>query len=106
MRAGNLRDRVTLQKSVNVKDDVGAVKKEWQDDKSFWANVIPLRGSETDTDNERTNEQYFKVRYRPRSDVQKQDRFKWNGYLLEIVTIPVDPSGRRSEHLVECRVIL
>lgn len=106
MRAGNLRDRVTLQQAVSTSSGRGEELQTWPDIDDFWAHVIPLSGSESDADHERTNEQRFKVRYRPRSDISKSDRLIWKGYTLEIITIPMDPTGRGNEHFVECRVIL
>lgn len=106
MRAGNLRDRVSLQKPTQTKDARGEVLTTWQGLTTFWANVIPLNGSESEADKERTNEQRFKVRYRPRKDVKQADRFEWQGYTLEIVTIPMDPTGRGNEQFVICRVIV
>lgn len=106
MRAGQLRDRVTLQKLSSTKSGRGEEIQSWVDGETFWANVIPLRGSESDNNHERTNEQFFKVRYRPRTDVEKSDRLTWKGYVLEIVTIPMDPTGRGNENFVECKVIL
>lgn len=106
MRAGHLRDRVTLQKHTQTQDARGEVLTTWADSSAFWAHVVPLRGSESEADKERTNEQFFKVRYRPRKDIQQADRFQWQGYTLEIITIPMDPTGRGNEQFVECRVIV
>lgn len=106
MRAGNLRDRVTLQVSVSVRNDYGEQVESWQDVSSFSAHVLPLSGSESDENHGKVNEQRYKVRFRPRKDVDVSKRFVWQGRVLEILTPPIDPYGRRDELNVTCKEVV
>lgn len=45
MRASDLRERMTLQKPVEVRTSTGGVRITWEDvDDEVWAAVTPLRG--------------------------------------------------------------
>lgn len=44
MRAGRLRDRLTLQAYVETKDAIGGTVQEWQDVRKVWAEVRGVSG--------------------------------------------------------------
>lgn len=46
MRAGELRDRVTIQQKTTSSDSEGMVTETWHDIATVWATILPIRGRE------------------------------------------------------------
>lgn len=46
MRAGKLRQRITLQEVTETRDAVGGIIQTWADVRKVWAQVEPLSGQE------------------------------------------------------------
>src|SRR5688500_2012536 len=102
MRAGTLRERVTIQASVPASDGKWGKVEQWQDVADTWANVKPLNGGESVKDQGVQSSLGFEVRIRFRSGVTSANRLVWRGRVLDIVSA-VDPDARRRELLITAR---
>jgi SPP1 family predicted phage head-tail adaptor len=70
MRAGTLRNRVSLQRPVVVKNDMGEViVDDWSEIAKVWAAIEPVKGSEYFTASEFRSHVITRIRIRWRPDV-------------------------------------
>lgn len=70
MRAGTLRYRVSLQRPVVLKNDVGEVIVDsWSEIAKVWAAIEPIKGSEYLTSSEFRSQVLTRIRIRWRADV-------------------------------------
>jgi SPP1 family predicted phage head-tail adaptor len=102
MRAGTLKDRLTLQRFAANTDATWGTTPGWAGTDGFWADVEPLGGSErTDNAGVQTTISH-RIRCRYRDDVTSKDRLLYRGRVLEIVSV-IDADGARRELLIEAR---
>lgn len=90
MKIGDLRQRITLQKSVKTADGHKGSTEQWQDLASMWASVVPLSGREYFSAHQIKAEVTHRVKVRYREDVTVQMRFKHrdrNLYIESIIDI-------------------
>lgn len=93
-QAGNIKHRVIIQKSEKARDGFGAVKENWIDFKSLWAEVYDRSGIQVFATNQIKNEKSTRVRIRFRDDIDESMRVIFRGKPYDIQSV-LDVSGDR-----------
>lgn len=88
--AGQLRDRITIQKMGDGKDDWGTPTHEWQEYAKVWANVRHPSGSESIRSGADTSIVKASVRIRYRRDIDAGMRIKHLGFDYDIEAVLPD----------------
>lgn len=101
IRAGLLRERVTLQRRADTPDGGGGVTAAWQDVATLWARVQPEKGSEILKADRLQNPQRYIVTLRWRADVTPEMRLLWAGRVFEIYSV-ANVDERRSGLQLVC----
>lgn len=97
MRAGTLRERVTLQKLVSDGGDADWAKsKAWVDGYRVWGSVQAEAGGESSKGDGVVSSVTYTIRVRYLPDVTSEWRGLWKDKTLDIVSV-IDPTGRRRE---------
>lgn len=104
MRAGDLRQRVTIQRRVETPNSFGALERSWEDVATVWAAVEPLQGREFFASKEMYSEVQYRVRMRYREGVEPTMRVLWNGLALDIKAV-IDVEARHRELQLMCGVV-
>lgn len=105
MQTGRLRERVTIQAESVTKGASGEELKEWGDEATVWAQVIPGASSERflASAGQRVAEVTHTVRIRFRTGITPKMRILWEtNRILEIISV-VDPDGRNSTTVLLCK---
>lgn len=88
MNAGELRDRITIERRVEVRDaDTGDITFTWGTYLQRWAKVVPDGGGEPMELNRQLTRNRYKVFMRHASTVNGTDRIKWMNRTLNIENI-------------------
>ncbi len=98
MRSGSLRHRVTLQKKTQTEGDRGGVLETWEDWKTVWAAIEPLRGDEYWSARQFSLEVTHRITIRYLAGVDSQVRVKFSDREFHITSI--QNPGERNEALV------
>lgn len=89
VRAGKLRNRVTLQSPVETQNDYGEAIVTWQDERTVYASIEPLQGREYLEARLQTQEISHRVRmrYQPDKALHPSWRIKYGSrvFLIESV---------------------
>ncbi len=102
MRAGALRNRVTIQAESFTKDTAtGENLSGWQDVCTVWAAVEPVRGREYFRNFETHSRQTIRVRIRYRPDITGDMRVKIGDDILYIHSV-INFENRNQELLLVC----
>ena len=106
IRAGLLRERVTIQEQVISRDEYGAEIITWGDVATVWASVLPTTGQErfVAAAQQQLATMSHEVRIRKREGLTREMRLLWLGRELDIENI-ADPTGRRAELVLRCREV-
>ena len=97
IRAGELRNYITLQAKIFTRDDTGGEVPEWQDrGVNIPAAVEPFRGRELMSAKAEESETTIRFRIRYRSDVISAWRILWEGQPYEIIDV-IDILGAHVE---------
>lgn len=106
MRAGMLRQRVTIQESTPTQNEVGEEIDNWSDVATVWASILPKSSVERFLSGavQVQAEITHGVRIRYRGDLTPMMRIVWENRYLYIETI-VDPDGRGFESVVLCKEV-
>jgi SPP1 family predicted phage head-tail adaptor len=100
MRAGQLRDKVTIQKITYSQDSYGGVTEAWSTHAAVWARVEYLTGSELFKAQQVNAQVKGRIRIRRRSDIEANMRVLFGSVYLEILAVyPADNMGRETEIL-------
>jgi len=85
--AGELRYRITLQKKIDITDNEGFTKPDWDDVATVWAAVENLHGREywEAAAIQAENTVKFTIRYRP--DVDQTMRIIFRGKVYNILSV-------------------
>ena len=102
MRAGTLRDRVTIQRELVTPDPRWGGTPGWTDVATVWAEVTPRKATERMKDGGIQSDISHVIRMRYRPDLESKDRVTWRGQTLEVEGV-IDVGGRRRELEVTCR---
>ena len=105
MRAGKLRERVTIQQKTLVSDGMGGQSETWATLATVWAAVKPniagAREAMTGAAGQVQARTVYEVRIRYRDDIDAKMRVLWRGNTLEIESVS-DPDQRQSESVLLC----
>ena len=102
MRAGRLRNRVTLQKSLGVPDSYGQPIRSWVNVVTVWAGVENINGREQYRAQAERAELTHLVLIRYRPDVGPVARVLYGSRVLDVESV-VDPDNRRQDLHLLCR---
>lgn len=100
MRAGDLRERITIQRLQTWQGKFGP-ESAWRDFAKTRASVTPTTATERASDKGIDSSARFTVKLRYRPGITSVDQFVWLGKVLDVVSV-VDPTGRRRELVCEC----
>lgn len=99
LNAGDLNQRITLQRPSAAKDALGQRVESWADVATVWAEAVPLRGREFFAAGAMQSEAVVRFRIRWRADVDGTLRVLWRGVPHAIVAEPMDVKG--GKHTLE-----
>lgn len=103
IRAGELRDRVTLQRFTTTLDPKWGAAPGWEAVDALWASVTPIGSKETFAQQGVSTSITHRVVIRYRADVTTKHRLIYRGSRkLDIVGVH-DPDGRRRELVIDAR---
>ena len=102
MLAGQLRQRVTIQKDTPTQDVYGQPVASWGTHLTRWASVEPLTGREafTAAQMQSTVTTRIRVRWSSGHGITPKMRVSWDGRLFEIDSVVEVGSGREELHLM------
>lgn len=107
MRAGRLRDRVTVQIPVHTRNDFYEEVTTWKADANFAAEVKDLNGKEYFDAQQISANISVQVICRYRFGIKPEYRLQTrSGRVLEIVAPPLDKTGKKREMLLLCKEII
>lgn len=92
--AGELRERVTVQRRSSTRDAIGGQIEIWQVRATLYAKVQPMSAGEQYRRSQLQAKADWKVTIRYNGDVLPTDRLSWRGKTLEIKGI-LNPDMRR-----------
>lgn len=105
MRAGNLRERVTIQTATESQNSYGEPVLSWSDTTTVWGELTPLMARAREAFALQAEALQAKAphqcRLRYRALSVKTNRLKVNGKIYEIEAV-LDPDGRDRETVVLC----
>lgn len=103
MRAGRLRQRITIRRKSVTRDNMGGEVVTWVDDDPIPAEAEPIRGREYVAlqQSESELEVRFRIRYQP--DITPDVRVVWRSTVYELVSPAIDVGGRKREMELMCR---
>lgn len=92
--AGELNERVTIQRRSSTRDAMGGQIETWQVRATLWARVQPMSAGEQYRRQQIQAKADWKVTIRYNGDVLPSDRLSWRGRTFEIKGI-LNPDMRR-----------
>lgn len=87
MQAGELRNRITIQKQVSTQDSFGQQVETWTDIATVWSNINPIAGREFFAAETVNSEITHKIRIRFRSDITPDMRVVYQSRMFFIQTV-------------------
>jgi SPP1 family predicted phage head-tail adaptor len=102
IRAGTLRERVTLSRLTSAEDARWGPTPTPSSYATVWAEVEPVRATERMQDGGIQSDISHVLRMRYRADVASKDRVTWRGRTLEVEGV-IDVGARRRELELTCR---
>ena len=108
MRAGRLRDRVTIENFTVTKDAIGGEVRTWATHKTRNCSIEPLNGKEFFAAQSESTEVEVKIRFRYESGLLNAkyrivDNRMSPQVIYDIESI-IDPSNRHQELIAMCKV--
>jgi SPP1 family predicted phage head-tail adaptor len=98
LRAGRLRERITIRRQGDVPDGKGGFTRDWTTvAEDLPAEVLAQSGREGLLVNTFQGTAAYKITVRYRTDLETHDQILWNGEELNIIAPPGDPWGKREE---------
>lgn len=82
--AGELDQRVTFRREVNVDDGMGGSSTTWEDVATVWAKVRPMSGTEREHSDRQNVQANYLIVIRPRSDIDESCIAVWKGTQFNI----------------------
>jgi len=105
MRAGRLRQRVTIQGKVVTQDTYGAEEITWTDVVTVWAAVEPLRGREFLEAQREGAEVTTRIVMRYRASVTPEMRVVFGDHTYDVLSV-IQVEERRRELQLMCRELI
>lgn len=78
MQAGDLKDRITIQRRTETKNAGGGLDISWTPVASVWAKVVSLNGRESVIGNVLQGTSLFDITIRFRADLEAGDQIVWS----------------------------
>lgn len=103
MRAGELRERITLQRNTPTRDGFGAEVPSWATVATVWAKVVATSGNEQINQSIGVATTVYSITIRARDDVDTNMRILYEGATLEIKAV-LD-SDETAALLLDCREV-
>lgn len=100
MRAGPLRNLVTIQRPATGQDDIGQPVTTWTDVATVWANIAHKSGLETIKADAPVSEVQASIRIRYRTDIDAGMRVTFGSTHYDIRAVMPDSTGREFTDLV------
>jgi SPP1 family predicted phage head-tail adaptor len=101
MRAGELRDRIEIQRATDTSDGAGGTLRQWAIHDVVWAKVVPGTGREFATAKQTMPALSHMVSIRYRSDLSPAMRIRRGSQILAIHST-ADVNSRGQELLILC----
>jgi SPP1 family predicted phage head-tail adaptor len=104
LRAGKLRHRLIFQSKTEARDSMGGTTITWEDDKTLYGAIWPLRGTEAITAQQLESEITCQIRVRYAADITPENRIQRGDSTtyFDIVSV-VNPDYRNRELILYCR---
>ena len=96
MRAGILRERITLEREVKEPAATNQMISKWVPHCEIWAEVRCTSSAVIDGDGFTVHGAVWKFFIRRRSDITSTMRVKWNGRIFQLEGPPVDWTNERN----------
>jgi SPP1 family predicted phage head-tail adaptor len=93
MRAGQMRDRITIQQRTVTRGAMGAPVDAWADVATVWAQFDPLRGREFFSSKQEQTENSVRFWIRYRAGIENKMRISFGGKYYDIEAV-IDVRGR------------
>lgn len=106
MNPGKLRHRITIQKPVEIKDDLNSPQIEWRDFTSCWASVEPISGREYILLQNTNSELTVRIKMRYISGITNGMRVKYGDRVFNIISPPIDLDERHRELHLMCSEVI
>ena len=108
MRAGKLRERITLLTFSTIRDEMGQPVETWTEGPTLWADVRAISGRELLAAGAETASTSIRIWLRYRRDVTAASRFicrtgAYAGQVLDVTNPPI-PDAKRTRLEVLCAV--
>lgn len=103
MRAGRLRQRVTLEREAATKNEFSEEVSTWTPYATRWADVRPQGGREFWAAQQVIDDLSHEVRLRYMPGIRAKDRLVYRGRVFDIVSPPVNVGERGVELVLMCR---
>lgn len=87
MRAGELRERITIQQKTITRDEFGGEVATWSTLATVWAKVVAMSGSESISQAAGVMTVAYQITLRARDDVDASMRVSYEGLTLEIQAV-------------------
>lgn len=97
MRAGLLKNRITIQQKVNGKDGLGQLVNEWVDVCTVRAEIRDISGREYQSSQAEQSQTDCKILIRHRNDITPDMRVLCNGIYYDIKAVLEDVKRTRLE---------
>lgn len=94
MRAGDLREPISIIAEQRTEDDLGGQVVAWATQFDSWANVAPVRGAEKMEAQQVQSTQTYRITIRYRPNVTTAMRVNWSGKTMNILAVN-NPDQRR-----------
>lgn len=102
MRAGRLRQRVVLKRSVSTLNAAGEPVETWTPYATVWAEVSPLRGREFWEGAQQQQQLTTRITMRPRTDVVPSHRAEWGERVYDVESV-IEPDYRNRMLQLMCK---
>lgn len=104
MRAGELRERITIKRKSVTQNALGEEVIAWVDQATVWAKVIAVSGAEAIAQGQATATTMYQITIRARSDLTTTMRVLYAGLTLEILAV-LDSTAPIGETRLDCKQI-
>lgn len=102
MRAGALRNRITIQENAALRESAGSQKPDWVDVCTDWAAIKPLSGRELIVSQAENSEISVRIVMRYRAGITAAMRVVFGDTVYGIVAPPINTDMRNEELQIMC----
>lgn len=94
-RVGNLRDRITLSRKIQISDGAGGWSKTWQNIGTYFGEAKPATGRSRFFADGLREEEGVLFEFRSGPDMKQGDRLTWRSQVHEIEAVTLLGGARR-----------